>query len=1215
MLKMADGKYMPLFGLHYSRITLPLRPGFMKTSRFLIHFACLAVVAGSAPASVPSETPSLVVTTASDTVDLHDNQTSLREALSYAATLGGPQTITFAPALTAGAPAVVSLGAVGNTSYGPSALGVSNDVTILGPDGANGIILARDTGAAPGRLRLFCVESVGKLTLKNLTLFNGFAQGGNGFHNGGGGLGAGGAVVNAGTLTLVNCLFTGNLAQGGNGGMGGTSDLPGYPNAEVGGGGGMGADAPNDGSGGGPAGGAWNGGGPGAAGGFGGGGGAATSYLAGAGGFGGGGGGAGGYGYGGAGGFGAGGGGISINRQTGNPNKGGYGADGGVYGYGGAGAGLGGAVFNDAGTLTVVNCTFTGNLAIRGLKQNGFANTARGLGGAIFSRNGSVTLLHTTISGNSAAEGGRGVHIVREYQATASLQMDNCILGQADNSISDFFFESITNTFGQIDFNNPKVGAGTGNLIRGTNTFGGMASNADPLLSALAYHGGPTKTLALLEDSPAFGAGDNTATTTAGLTTDQRGTGFPRQLGANVESGALEQNALPKITVPAAGGFTEATSTGGAVVNFSVSALDLEDGDVAATAVPASGTTFAIGDTTVTVTATDSLGGVAQKTFVVTVKDTTAPTLTLAAGDAGLRYCYPGTLPDFRGGVTALDLGITPTVTQDPAPGVDAETAFPAGAGVITLTAEDAAGNKKTLNLSLEIRANGATHSVLLSPGVAAPGHGVAPGLPDEAKLTSFNAPAVSGASDLAYLAKWASSPKVKGTGLFLNSDCLGLVGGAVPGITGAKFASFTDPVVDASRVAAIAKLIGTPKPPASVVVSNALGATTLTVIARAGDVAPAADGSQPTGGAKFKTFKAVSIYHGHLAIFAQLTGGTGLEKAGPLSDLGLYITDDNGLLRLVLREGRKVAPADTKIIKTITSFAVGNGSPGQGRGWLSDQGGPVALALVTYTDKSQEVVAAGVGAVTRFTRTAVTGPGGPAIPDATFASYSFPTTNDHGTVAFLASLTPGPGGATAATARGIFITDPLSQFVPLARVGRSAGLSGAPTVKFSTLKDPVLASDDGLAFTATLTGGSVKGLATATLWWLPPGEGLQILAQGGQRPGPDLPALAQWKSFTSLAIAGHRGPLFAASMLPGKGGVTAANANGVWGTDFNGTPRLLFRAGVTQIGGKPLQSFTLLKATLGNLGLTRSFNDKTIVVWLATFKDKSTALIRTLVP
>ncbi len=56
------------------------------------------------------------------------------------------------------------------------------------------------------------------------------------------------------------------------------------------------------------------------------------------------------------------------------------------------------------------------------------------------------------------------------------------------------------------------------------------------MLGPLAPNGGPTRTHALLPGSPAIDAGSNPL----GLTTDQRGTGFPRVLGGTADMGAHE---------------------------------------------------------------------------------------------------------------------------------------------------------------------------------------------------------------------------------------------------------------------------------------------------------------------------------------------------------------------------------------------------------------------------------------------------------------------------------------------------------------------------------------------------------------------------------------------------------------------------------------------------------------------------------------------------
>ncbi len=76
-----------------------------------------------------------------------------------------------------------------------------------------------------------------------------------------------------------------------------------------------------------------------------------------------------------------------------------------------------------------------------------------------------------------------------------------------------------------------------------------------------------------------------------------------------------------------------ATLSSGAIVAYSSpSAIDTRDGSVPTLCAPGSGTTFAVGVTTVTCTATDAAGNVGTESFLVTVKPggTPAPTLTPA---------------------------------------------------------------------------------------------------------------------------------------------------------------------------------------------------------------------------------------------------------------------------------------------------------------------------------------------------------------------------------------------------------------------------------------------------------------------------------------------------------------------------------------------------------------------------------------------------------
>ncbi len=95
-------------------------------------------------------------------------------------------------------------------------------------------------------------------------------------------------------------------------------------------------------------------------------------------------------------------------------------------------------------------------------------------------------------------------------------------------------------------------------------------------------------------------------------------------------------NVAPVITVPTSPMVVEATGATGASVTFTASAYDAHDGDVPVTLSPVSGGTFALGDTTVTATATDAAGNTATKTFTVSVRDTTAPVISTQGAQTAL---------------------------------------------------------------------------------------------------------------------------------------------------------------------------------------------------------------------------------------------------------------------------------------------------------------------------------------------------------------------------------------------------------------------------------------------------------------------------------------------------------------------------------------------------------------------------------------------------
>jgi len=137
----------------------------------------------------------------------------------------------------------------------------------------------------------------------------------------------------------------------------------------------------------------------------------------------------------------------------------------------------------------------------------------------------------------------------------------------------------------------------------------------------------------------------------------------------------------------------EATSALGAIVGYTAPATtDDVDGTGLATCVPASGSQFALGDTTVYCDATDTAGNVAEQTsFVVHVVDTTPPTLVGMPSDMIVEGNKTGGADVSFTDPTATDIvDANPSVSCVPASG-----SFFAlgGPHAVTCTATDASSN------------------------------------------------------------------------------------------------------------------------------------------------------------------------------------------------------------------------------------------------------------------------------------------------------------------------------------------------------------------------------------------------------------------------------------------------------------------------------------------------------------------------------------------
>ena len=128
---------------------------------------------------------------------------------------------------------------------------------------------------------------------------------------------------------------------------------------------------------------------------------------------------------------------------------------------------------------------------------NNYANSD---GGGIFNESNNCAMSNSLMTGNSIAGA-----VAQDFDGLVNCTVSNALLAGADNSNFDDDGDNIL--------------------------------NADPLIGPLTNNGGQTQTHALLPGSPAIDAG-SAGKFTPGL--DQRGEGFPRIVGTEIDIGAFE---------------------------------------------------------------------------------------------------------------------------------------------------------------------------------------------------------------------------------------------------------------------------------------------------------------------------------------------------------------------------------------------------------------------------------------------------------------------------------------------------------------------------------------------------------------------------------------------------------------------------------------------------------------------------------------------------
>ncbi len=253
---------------------------------------------------------------------------------------------------------------------------------------------------------------------------------------------------------------------------------------------------------------------------------------------------------------------------------------------------------------------------------------------------------------------------------------------KANNTATASFTVTVGDTGAPVFSNVPA------NLTAEATSAAGSAVNYTAPTATDAVDGGVPVTCAPASGST-FPIAATTVVCSATDTAGNQATGSFTVTVADTTAPALD---LPsKIT-------TEATASNGATVTYSASASDAVDGSVEVSCSSVPGSTFGLGTTTVTCSATDTAGNQATGSFTITVADTTAPALTLpspstteATGPNGATLTYTASASDTVDGTVA--------VTCTPASG----STFGLGATTVTCTATDTASNEATGSFTVTV--------------------------------------------------------------------------------------------------------------------------------------------------------------------------------------------------------------------------------------------------------------------------------------------------------------------------------------------------------------------------------------------------------------------------------------------------------------------------------------------------------------------------------
>jgi hypothetical protein len=228
----------------------------------------------------------------------------------------------------------------------------------------------------------------------------------------------------------------------------------------------------------------------------------------------------------------------------------------------------------------------------------------------------------------------------------------------------------------------------------------GVNLTGNPNLGPIGFNGGTTQSYLPAAPSPAINAGTNANSLCPSV--DQE---YDARSDGKCDIGSMEVqggDTTPPVVTPPANQTAEATSSAGAVVSYpNATAVDNVDGPLTPTCLPASGTTFALGVTTVTCSATDAAHNTGTATFTVTVHDTTPPQITGTPADVTVEATSSSGAAVSYTKPTATDL-VDGAVTVSCAPA--SGSTFALGTTTVTCTATDAHSNTVTSTFHVTVQ-------------------------------------------------------------------------------------------------------------------------------------------------------------------------------------------------------------------------------------------------------------------------------------------------------------------------------------------------------------------------------------------------------------------------------------------------------------------------------------------------------------------------------